>query len=103
MVYCRFTDEFIGDYQVCNCGRHLWSIRAQRVIIKTPRTKLTSKEGDRVTIAKMQETEFLHWTLNLWLLILLHFFTIISVCTATFNINHYEDSTNVSFALDLYN
>lgn len=51
---CSFADAFIldGRYQLCTCGKHIWSCRAQRTIrifSQRPPPMLTKDdEGNRV-------------------------------------------------------
>ena len=48
---CKFTDEFIHDgrYQVCSCGRHLWSMRAQKIMNASRRSLMLTidDQGNR--------------------------------------------------------
>lgn len=49
---CHFLDEYCvdGRYQMCSCGKHLWSTVSHRVIMKKPnrRTFLTSAGKEKV-------------------------------------------------------
>lgn len=43
---CTFGNKFILDdrYQVCSCGKHLWSIRRNKVITITEKTRVVDNQ-----------------------------------------------------------
>jgi hypothetical protein len=46
---CYFLPTTSDDkYQMCSCGKHVWSKAGQRTIRLTPRTKLITTDGDRI-------------------------------------------------------